>query len=237
MTPILAQAAEAAEASGSAEVYAFVVVGALSLGSALAMVLMRNAVHSALMLVVNLFTIAVFYAMLEAQFLAVIQIIVYAGAIVVLFLFVLMLLGVGGGDPFTGRIRGQKTAAVLLGLAVFAALAGVTGPYWGEEAACNLAEQATLCEGLTEANAEGNVYGVGILLFTDYVWPFEVMSVLLVIAALGAMVLGRRREDPEDLVDQPEAAVPAVADGASEPSAGAEQAPGDGAGPDHGEER
>ncbi|QBI20366.1 NADH-quinone oxidoreductase subunit J [Egibacter rhizosphaerae] len=216
MTPVLAQAAEAAQASGSAELYAFVIIGALSLGSAIAMVMMRNAVHSALMLVLNLFTIAAFYAMLEAQFLAVIQIIVYAGAIVVLFLFVIMLLGVGGGQAFTGRLRGQKVAAVLLGLALFSVLAGITGPYWGEAAACNLPFEVRaegdglLCEGLAEANAEGNVRGVGLLIFTDYVWPFEVMSVLLVIAALGAMVLGKRYEDPADVVDQPAAAVPAT---------------------------
>ncbi len=214
MTPLLAQADAA---SGAAEFWVFVIIGALALGSAISMVLMRNAVHAALMLVVNFFAIAVLYATLEAQFLAVTQIIVYAGAIVVLFLFVLMLLGVGGGQPFTERIRGQKTAAVLLGLALLAILLGtVTTPFLGEGAACNLpAEQrlaasGEVCEGLAEANAEGNVRGVGLLLFTDYVWPFEVMSVLLVIAALGAMVLGKRREDPAGLSDQPTPGVPAV---------------------------
>lgn len=233
MTPILAQAAQDAEAvSGNAELFAFVIVGAVALGSALAMVLMRNALHAALMLVVNFFAIAVIYAMLEAQFLAVIQLLVYAGAIVVLFLFVLMLLGVGGGFPFTERIRGQKTAAVLLGLALFAVLGGVTTPYWGEAAACNLpmevrtAATGELCEGLAEANADGNVRGVGLLIFTDYVWPFEATSVLLVIAALGAMVLGKRREDPGDLVDQPEReTAPVVRDGGA--SDGGARASGD----------
>ena len=217
MTPLLAQAQAA---SGTAEFWVFIIIGALALGSAISMVLMRNAVHAALMLVVNFFAIAVIYATLEAQFLAVVQIIVYAGAIVVLFLFVLMLLGVGGTQPFSERIKGQKTAAVLLGLALLVILVGaVSTPYLGDGAACNLpaeerlAASGIICEGLEAANAEGNVRGIGLLLFTDYVWPFEVMSVLLVIAALGAMVLGKRHEDPADLTDQPTAGVPAVPGG------------------------
>ena len=212
----MAVVAQAEAAAGAGEFWVFILIGALALGSALAMVLMRNSVHAALMLVINFFAIAVLYAVLEAQFLAVVQIIVYAGAIVVLFLFVLMLLGVGGQERFTERIRGQKTAAVLLGLAVFVLIGGAAAsPFLGEGAACNVpaeiraAAAGETCVGLTEANAEGNVRGLGFLLFTDYVWPFEVMSVLLVIAALGAMVLGKREEDPADLVDQGESGVPA----------------------------
>lgn len=212
--------AQAEASAGVGELWAFVLIGALALGSALAMVLMRNAVHAALMLVVNFFAIAILYAILEAQFLAVIQIIVYAGAIVVLFLFVLMLLGVGGESRFTERIRGQRTAALLLGLAFFVFVGGaVASPFMGDGAACNtpaaerLAADGETCIGLTGANDEGNVRGLGLLLFTDYVWPFEVMSVLLVIAALGAMVLGKRKEDPADLVDQGEDGVPATTAG------------------------
>ena len=219
----LAQAApQAAAAGGVAEFWVFVVVGAVSLGSAIAMVLMRNAVHAALMLVVNFFTIAVFYAVLEAQFLAVIQVIVYAGAIMVLFLFVLMLLGVSRGEPLTGRIRGQKPAAVVLGVLLFAGLAGsAAGPFLGEASVCGVQAEAgadgIACEGLAEANEEGNVRAVGGPLFTDYVWPFEVMSVLLVVAAIGAIVLGKRAERPEDLVDAvPE---PAAREEPSEPGA------------------
>ncbi|HVM20793.1 MAG TPA: NADH-quinone oxidoreductase subunit J [Egibacteraceae bacterium] len=208
--PILAQAAEAAGGS-SAELVVFIIVGALSLGSAVSMVMMRNAVHGALMLVVNFFTIAVFYAVNEAQFLATVQIIVYAGAIMVLFLFVIMLLGVDRQDDPTRRdnVRGVKPAAIVFGLVLFTALAvGVAGPYLGTQSACPspaAAEGAVTdraaCRGLAEANEQGNTEGVGALLFTRYVWPFEVISVLLVIAAIGAMVLGRREEDPADLVD------------------------------------
>jgi NADH-quinone oxidoreductase subunit J len=236
MNLVLAQAAPSA---GAGELWAFVLIGALALGSALAMVLMRNAVHAALMLVVNFFAIAMIYAVLEAQFLAVVQIIVYAGAIVVLFLFVLMLMGVGGKERFTERIRGQKTAAVLLGLAVFVLIGGaVASPYLGDAAACNAPAEVRaqgdggVCLGLTSANADGNVRGLGLLLFTDYVWPFEVMSVLLVIAALGAMVLGKRREDPADLVDQGAPGVPATTGGATREAAAGETArPGDASSP------
>ena len=208
--PVLAQAALNAGPE-RAELIVFVIIGALALGSAVSMVLMRNAVHGALMLVLNFFCIAVLYAVNEAQFLATVQIIVYAGAIMVLFLFVIMLLGVGREDDPTQRdkVRGLKASGVVLGLALFAALAiGVGGPYLATSAACPSpppAEGVTppneICRGLAAANEPGNAEALGALLFTRYVWPFEVISVLLVIAAIGAMVLGRRDENPEDLVD------------------------------------
>ena len=213
MTGVLAQTADAlATTGGSAEVVVFVVVGAVSLGSALAMLLLRNPVHSALMLVLNFFTIAVLYAVLEAQFLAVIQVIVYAGAIMVLFLFVLMLLGVSVTRAWTDRIRGQVPVSMLLGVVLLGALTyAVAAPYLTEAAVCGAGPD---CVGLAAANeaAGGNVRALGLLLFTDYVWPFEVTSALLVVAALGAMVLGKRDEDPADLVDQYEHPVVDAAD-------------------------
>ena len=208
MIGVLAQAAESV-APSSAELVVFVLIGALALGSAISMVMMRNPVHAALMLVLNFFTIAVLYAVNEAQFLAAVQIIVYAGAIMVLFLFVIMLLGVDKEDP--GRkdhVRGLKASGVVLGVVLFAALAiGVGGPYLATSAACpspppaqGVPTEAT-CAGLAAANEPGNVAALGSLLFTRYVWPFEVISILLVIAAVGAMVLGKRDEDPADLID------------------------------------
>ena len=192
------------------ETVLFWIIAPLSLGTALAVVALKNAIHAALMLVLNFFTIAVLYAVMEAQFLAVVQIIVYAGAIMVLFLFVIMLLGVDRQLDFVDRLRGQRAAAILLGITLLAALTvGVAGRYLGPESACPTGpDQATsaaaeACRGLAAANLDGNVFGVGRLLFTDYVWPFEVTSVLLVIAALGAMVLGRREEDESDLVETP----------------------------------
>ena len=205
---VLQQEAAAAATGGTAEFWVFVVVGAISLGSAVAMILLPNPVHAALMLVLNFFTIAVFYAVLEAQFLAVVQIIVYAGAIMVLFLFVLMLLGVSTAQALTQRLRGQVPISLFLGVVLFAAIAaGVAGPYMGAGSVCGAeagAAAGEACAGLAGPNSEGNVRGVGLLLFTDYVWPFEVTSVLLMIAAVGAMVLGKHAESPDDLVDEPE---------------------------------
>jgi NADH-quinone oxidoreductase subunit J len=195
--------------SGSAEFWAFWILAPIALGSGVSVVLLRNPVHAALMLVVNFFMIAVLFAVLEAQFLAVVQIIVYAGAIMVLFLFVIMLLGVDRPqERARDRIPGQRPAAVLLGVLLFAALlVGVAAPYLSSASACNVPPQAAAaneCRGLAEINAApgGNPRGIGRVLFTTYVWPFEVASVLLVIAALGAIVLGRKREDPSDLYEE-----------------------------------
>jgi NADH-quinone oxidoreductase subunit J len=205
VSPLLAQTAtEAATGGGAAEFWVFVVVGAVSLGSAVSMVVLRNAVHAALMLVVNFFTIAVFYAMLEAQFLAVTQIIVYAGAIMVLFLFVIMLLGIASSERAEKRAAHQ-VAAILLGVLLFAGIAAtVAEPFLGPASVCGEGQQAgdgVPCRGLAQVNADGNVQAIGRQLFTEYVWPFEVTSVLLVIAAVGAMVIGRRTERPEDLTE------------------------------------
>jgi NADH-quinone oxidoreductase subunit J len=208
VSSVLAQAAQAGSPS-TAEAVIFILIGALALGSAISMVMMRNPVHAALMLVLNFFAIAVLYAVLEAQFLATVQIIVYAGAIMVLFLFVIMLLGVGRENPVQrDHVRGLKASGVVLGVVLFAALAvGVGGPYLARSAACPSpsptegAVASVRCAGLQAANQAGNVGSLGSLLFTKYVWPFEVISILLVIAAVGAMVLGRREEDPDDLID------------------------------------
>lgn len=217
---VLAQAVDAAAeagGSGAAEFWIFWLIAPLSLAAAVSVVLLKNPVHAALMLVVNFFTFAVFYAILQGQFLATIQVIVYAGAIMILFLFVLMLLGVDrAGEQGPGKVRGQRLSALVLGGILFVALtATVAGPYLGTDSACNtstavtdaIAEQgpdALPCAGLEDINSDeagGNVVNIGRSLFTDYVWPFEVTSVLLVIAAIGAMILGKRHDDLSDLVE------------------------------------
>jgi NADH-quinone oxidoreductase subunit J len=202
---VLAQAEPAEVVGSTAEFWVFAVMAVVALWTAICVVVLRNAVHAALMLVVNFFAVAVLYATLEAQFLAVVQIIVYAGAIMVLFLFVLMLLGISTETRFTERVRGQRTAAVLLGLALLVVLVGAgSGQLMGRDAVCPAAgDTGDLCVGLEALNADGNVRAVGRLLFTTYMWPFEVTSALLVIAALGAMVLGKRRRTEEDVTDTP----------------------------------
>ena len=173
----------AVTATERAEFLTFVPLAMLSVAAAVGMVLNRNAVYSALLLVVNFFCLAGFYVLLEAQFIAVVQVIVYAGAIMVLFLFVLMLLGVGSEDVLKETIRGQRATAAVLGLlllgAVVFALAG--GGFGGGAGS------------LAAANQGGNVQAIGRLLFTRYVFAFEAVGMLLVVAAVGALVLGKRR--------------------------------------------
>ncbi len=164
----------------------FWVLAPVSVGSAVLMLLQRNAVHSALLLVVNFFTLAVFFLLLDAPFLFVVQIIVYAGAIMVLFLFVIMLLGVGREESLVERLKGQRTLAALLGLGVTLEI------FFAIRLAVGLSRGVV--PDFTQVNAGGNVQALARVLFTGYVFPFEVTSILLIIAAVAAMVLARRRE-------------------------------------------
>ena len=165
----------------------FWILAPMALGSGIAMVLARNAVHSALLLVLNFFALSVFYVLLEAHFLAAVQVIVYAGAIMVLFLFVIMLLGVDRTEPLEESIKFQRPIALALGLG-FVGLAVFT---------IHSTLGGRTFQGLDVATKQGNVQSVGRVLFTKYMFPFEVASVLLIVAAIGAMVLGRRREEEE----------------------------------------
>ena len=178
MTPILA-----ATASERAELITFIILAPLSVVTAVGMVLSRNAIYSALLLVVNFFCLAGFYVLLEAQFVAAVQVIVYAGAIMVLFLFVLMLLGVESHEALRETIRGQRPAAVLLSLGLLVAIV----------AALLAGVFDTAPASLAAANEGGNVQAVGRLLFTRYTFAFETAGVLLVVAAVGALVLGKRQ--------------------------------------------
>lgn len=174
------------------EKFVFWPTAVASLVSAFFVLITPNAVHSALALVINFFTLAVFYVLLEAHFLAAVQVIVYAGAIMVLFLFVIMLLGVDREEDLTEKIRGQRPLAYLFG----AGLAGIT------VFTVRAAFQTVPFAGLKDANASGNVEGLGRLLFTGYLLPFEVTSLLLIVAAIGAMVIAKKRAPervgPED---------------------------------------
>ena len=164
----------------------FWVFAPISLGSAVAMLFQRNAVHAALFLIVNFFTIAVFYLVLGASFLFAVQIIVYAGAIMVLFLFVIMLLGVDREETLVDRLRGHRTLAIALGggvaLELFVAIRAGVG----------FATRAPT--GFDEAvNRGGNAAALSRVLFRDYFFPFEVTSVLLIVAAVAVMVLASRQ--------------------------------------------
>ncbi len=164
------------------EAVTFWIIAPLVVAAALGMVLVRSAVHSALLLACVMLGLSVFYALQDAPFLAAVQIIVYTGAVMMLFLFVLMLVGVDTSDSLVETIKGQRAAAVLVAVVfVTALMVGV----WG------VLDHVTSV-GLDKANAKGNPFGLAQLIFHDYVFPFEVTSALLITAALGAMVLAHR---------------------------------------------
>lgn len=165
----------------------FLVASLAAMGFAVGLVVARNPVHSALLLVGTLFAVAVLFVLQEAHFLAAVQVIVYAGAIVVLFLFVIMLLGVDRTEELADPLVGQRPLAWVLGATVLIALSLVftTAVATGERAARGAA---------LGGEGGGNVERIGRSLFTDFLWPFEITSVLLVIAVVGAIVLVRRGE-------------------------------------------
>jgi NADH-quinone oxidoreductase subunit J len=174
------------------EQFAFWILGSIAVIGALGMVIARNAVHSALWLVLTMLCLGFLYVVNSAPFLGAVQIIVYTGAIMMLFLFVLMLVGRDASDSLIETLRGQRIAAIVLGVG-FALLIG-TG------LANSLGDTASV--GLTQANADGNVQGLAKLLFTRYVFAFEITSALLITAAVGAMVLAHVERAKADIVDQ-----------------------------------
>jgi NADH-quinone oxidoreductase subunit J len=166
-------------ATSTGEAITFWVLGPLAVVAALMMVLSRNAVHAALFLAGVMLSFAGLYAVQDAPFLAAVQVIVYTGAILMLFLFVLMLVGVDSSDSLVETLRGQRLAAFVVGLGFAGLLGGaIVSAMSGSEGV-----------GLDQANAEGNVFGIARLLFTRYLFAFEITSALLITAALGAMVL------------------------------------------------
>ncbi len=159
----------------------FWILAVASVGAALAMILVRRAVHCAIMLAVVMLCLATMYAMQGAPFLAFVQIIVYTGAVLMLFLFVLMLIGISSEDSIVETIKGQRMAAGLAAIGLFVILILGVG-----HAAIGPAAPSTA------ANGANNLSGLAALIFTTNVFPFEVTGALLITAALGAMVLAHR---------------------------------------------
>ncbi|MEU1262794.1 NADH-quinone oxidoreductase subunit J [Streptomyces cellulosae] len=171
----------AAYSTSTGEAVQFWILGTVAVIGALCTVFMRRAVHSALCLAGTMIILAVFYLANGAYFLGVVQIVVYTGAIMMLFLFVVMLVGVTAADSLKETIKGQRWLALLCGLGFGILLVGGIG-------------NASLSEfvGVGEANAGGNVQGLAQLMFTRYVFAFEITGALLITAAVGAMVLTHR---------------------------------------------
>jgi NADH-quinone oxidoreductase subunit J len=192
----------------------FVVAGAATLGGGLGVVLAANPVHSALMLVMTLFGVAVLFVAQQAHFLAAVQVIVYAGAIVVLFLFVIMLLGVDRAESLRhDPLKGQRPLAVIAGLL------GIGGVVLLTRASLDTGTRSV--GGSASAGQGSNVERLAESLFTRYLLAFEVTSVLLVIAVVGAVVLARRTRDDEherhDPLDPEPVADPLVVEEVPEP--------------------
>ncbi len=169
-----------------AEEILFWVFAPLSIGSGIAMLWSRNAVHAALFLIVNFFCLAIFYLILGAPFLFAVQIIVYAGAIMVLFLFVIMLLGVDRPEDLREpRLIAQRPIAIALGVGLLLEV------FFAVRAGIGFSRHAPA--GFEAVNQGGNTQALAKVLFRTYFFPFEVTSILLIIAAIAAMVLAQRK--------------------------------------------
>ncbi len=217
------------------DVGTFAVGASLVLAGAIGVVLARNAVHSALMLVMTLFGVAVLFVLQKEPFLAVVQVIVYAGAIVVLFLFVIMFLGVDREEDLAREpLRGQRPLAiglVLLGATGLLLLGQVSGWVTGQ----------SHVSGSASVSGQANVSLLGRSIYTTYLFPFEATAALLIIAVVGAVVLARRppvtgRSDAEvdgadDDADAERGAPPAPVD---EHAIGASRSSGEETAPDRG---
>jgi NADH-quinone oxidoreductase subunit J len=160
-------------------------MGPLAVVAAVGMLLVKKAVHSALLLAWVMVTLAIFYIAQGALFLGIVQVVVYTGAVMMLFLFILMLVGVDAADSLTETIRGLRPIAITAAIGFGGLMV-------------SLISRATLGResvGLDQVNAAGNVEGLAYLLFSTYVFPFEVVSALLITAAMGAMVLAHHQRE------------------------------------------
>jgi NADH-quinone oxidoreductase subunit J len=174
-------AAEAMTRTSTAEAISFWVFGAIAVAGAIGVVAAPKAVYAAMFLATTMISLAAIYMAQDAPFLGVVQIVVYTGAVMMLFLFVLMLIGVDSAQSLVETIRGQRFAGIAAGVGFGLLLAAGVGTM-----------TTSGFTGLTQANAGGNVEGLADLIFARYLWAFELTSALLITAALGAMVLAHR---------------------------------------------
>ncbi|SFE76171.1 NADH-quinone oxidoreductase subunit J [Actinacidiphila alni] len=175
------QLAAAATQTSTGEAVQFWILGTVAVLGALGTVLMKKSVHSALSLAGTMIVLAIFYLAQGAYFLGIVQIVVYTGAIMMLFLFVVMLVGITAADSLKETLKGQRWLAAACGLGFgILLIAGI-----GNASLDTFA-------GTGQANSAGNVPGLARLIFTKYVWSFEITGALLITAAIGAMVLTHR---------------------------------------------
>ncbi|TCP53147.1 NADH dehydrogenase subunit J [Tamaricihabitans halophyticus] len=183
MSAVLAQAVTLAQGGevSTGEAVAFWILGPAAVAGALGMILARNAVHSALWLVLTMLSLAMIYLTQRATFLGFTQIIVYTGAIMMLFLFVLMLAGRDSSDSVVEVLRGQRLAAGLLGIGLAVLVVTLLG---------RSLTDTQIAAPLDPYSPEGGgAGGLGRLIFGDFLFPFELSAALLIVAAVGAMLL------------------------------------------------
>jgi NADH-quinone oxidoreductase subunit J len=178
---LAALTADTAGHTSATEAVLFWVLGTVAVVAAIGVVAAPKAVYSAMFLATTMIVLAVFYIAQDALFLGVVQVVVYTGAVMMLFLFVLMLIGVESSESLVETIRGQRFAAIVVGVGFGILVIGGIG---------NVSVAGFT--GLAQANAGGNVQGLAALIFTKYLWAFELTGALLITAALGAMVLAHR---------------------------------------------
>ncbi|MBI5215896.1 MAG: NADH-quinone oxidoreductase subunit J [Ignavibacteriae bacterium] len=169
----------------SFETVFFFIISALAVGSAIMMISQRNPIMSVMYLIVNFFCLAILYLFLQAQFIAIIQILVYAGAIMVLVLFVIMLLNLGDEEQLTEKVNYKQIIALVVAGVVFfeimLAIGYSTGPDWFFKS--------------NQAAQIGTVESIGKVLFSEFLLPFEITSMILLAAIVGVIVLAKRRLD------------------------------------------
>jgi NADH-quinone oxidoreductase subunit J len=167
--------------TGTSEAVLFWILAPITVFGALGLIFAKKAVHAAMGTALVMVCLGIFYIAQQADFLGIIQIFVYTGAVMMLFLFVVMLVGVDSSDSLVETIKGQKWGAFVLAVGLAVLLTSTVGSVtFGKPV------------GLAQANSGGNVSGMADLIFGKYVWVFEVTSALLITAALGAMVLAHR---------------------------------------------
>jgi NADH-quinone oxidoreductase subunit J len=178
---LAALTADTAGHTSTTEAVLFWILGTVAVVAAIGVVAAPKAVYSAMFLAATMIVLAIFYIAQDALFLGVVQVVVYTGAVMMLFLFVLMLIGVESSESLVETIRGQRFAAIVVGVGFGILVIGGIG---------NVSVAGFT--GLAQANAGGNVQGLAALIFTKYLWAFELTGALLITAALGAMVLAHR---------------------------------------------
>ena len=186
LQPLTAVTDTAVVGSGVSDGIVFWTLGPLMVLAALGLLLAPKAVHAALSMAVVMVSLGGVYVALQAPFLGMVQVFVYTGAVMMLFLFVLMLVGVDSSDSLVETIRGQRLAGALASAGFLALVLVALGRTTFD-----------VPVGLEAVNAEGNITGIAALIFSRYVWAFEMTAALLVVAALGAMVLAHRERTGE----------------------------------------